>query len=343
VEELNGKDANIKDEMERFEYRENFSTSLRELRIPRHVTLFALTFITTTMAGVEWVGKDPFDLLNFKYGITYSILLLLVLGTHEFGHFFYSIKHKVKATLPFFIPFPVLPGMLNFGTLGAVIRTRSVVPSRKAIFDIGVSGPIAGFIVSTLILIFGFTHLPSKEYILSIHPDFNFSNNSVPNSEGVPLVFGNTILFKLLESFLTNPHEEFVPPMSEIYHYPFLCVGWFGLFVTAMNLLPIGQLDGGHMIYAMFEKRHRFIARSFFLIILTIGLLGLLPVFGIESQIGWSGWLLWCAILFIVVKLDHPPVLDLEPLDKKRQIVGWLTILIFIVSFSPTPFIISLR
>ncbi|MGC8595297.1 MAG: site-2 protease family protein [Candidatus Kryptoniota bacterium] len=329
--------------MESFEYREPFTISLRELRITRHIILFVLTFITTTMAGVEWVGKDPFDLLNFKFGITYSVLLLLVLGTHEFGHFFYSVKHKVKATLPFFIPFPVMPGMLNFGTLGAVIRTKSVVPSRKAIFDIGVSGPIAGFVVSTLILIFGFTHLPPKEYILSIHPDFNFATNSVPNSGGVPLVFGNTILYKLLELILTNPHKEFVPPMSEIYHYPFLCVGWFGLFVTAMNLLPIGQLDGGHMIYAMVERRHRFIARAFFIIILSIGLLGLLPVFGIESEIGWSGWLFWCAILFFVVKLDHPPVIDLEPLDRKRQVVGWLTIIIFIVSFSPTPFIISLR
>lgn len=328
---------------ERFEYIEDFSISWRELRIPLHLTLFLITLFTTTLAGVEWIGRDPFNLLNFKFGLAYSFSLLLVLGTHEFGHFFYSLKHRVRATLPYFIPFPILPGMLNFGTLGAVIRTKTVIPSRKAIFDIGVSGPIAGFIVSVAILIFGFTHLPSRGFLVHIHPNYNFATNTVPDSEGIPLAFGNTILFKLLEVLFTNPHKEFVPPMTEIYHYPFLCVGWFGLFVTAMNLLPIGQLDGGHMIYAMFGKAHRKIARVFFFIILIVGLLGLLPLAGVNANLGWTGWLFWCLILFFVIKLDHPPALDSSPLDTKRKIVGWLTILIFIVSFSPTPFTISPR
>ncbi len=328
---------------QRFEYIDTFSVSWRELRIPLHFALFILTVFTTTLAGVEWLGKDPFDLLNFKSGLAYSLSLLLILGSHEFGHFFYSLKHRVKATLPYFIPFPVLPGMLNFGTLGAVIRTKTPVPSRKAIFDIGVSGPIVGFIVSIAVLIFGFTHLPSKEFLLHIHPNYNFATNTVPDSDGVPLAFGNTILFRLMEMIFTNPHKEFVPPMTEIYHYPFLCVGWFGLFVTAMNLLPVGQLDGGHMIYAMFGKGHRIIARVFFFIILFVGLLGLLPVIGINLGIGWTGWLFWCAILFFLIKLDHPPVLDTSPLDLKRKIIGWMTILIFIVSFSPSPFTISLR
>ncbi len=333
----------------RFEYVEPFSISWRELHIPLHVVLFIITLFTTTLAGVEWRGGDPFDLLNFKSGLAYSISLLLILGSHEFGHFFYSLKHHVKATLPYFIPFPVLPGMLNFGTLGAVIRTKTPVPSRKAMFDIGVSGPIIGFIISIVVLIFGFTHLPPKEYLIHIHPNYDFATNTVPGSEGIPLAFGNTILFKLLEIIFTNPHKEFVPPMTEIYHYPFLCVGWFGLFVTAMNLLPIGQLDGGHMIYAMFGSGHKKIARVFFFIILIIGLLGLLPLIpkslwtGANIQFGWTGWLFWCAIIFFIIKLDHPPVMDTSPLDTKRKIVGWLTILIFIVSFSPNPFTISPR
>lgn len=330
-----------------FEYAEPFSIPWREMKIPLHLTLFLITLFTATLAGVEWVGKDPFDLLNFKLGLAYSLSLLLVLGSHEFGHFFYALKHRVKATLPYFIPFPVVPGMLNFGTFGAVIRTKTPVPSRKAMFDIGVSGPIVGFIVSVAILIFGFTHLPSKEYLIHIHPNYDFATNTVPGSEGIPLAFGNTILFRALEMIFTNPHKGFVPPMTEIYHYPFLCVGWFGLFVTAMNLLPVGQLDGGHMIYAMFGTAHRKIARVFFFIILLIGLLGLLPLipksFGLLSniQLGWTGWLFWCAILFFVIKLDHPPVLDESPLDTKRKIIGWLTILIFVVSFSPNPLTIS--
>jgi membrane-associated protease RseP (regulator of RpoE activity) len=340
---------------QRFEYttrdhgiQEPFSISWRELRIPLHTTLFVITLFTTTLAGVEWIGKDPFDLLNFKLGLAYSFSLLLILGSHEFGHFFFALKHHVKATLPYFIPFPIIPGMLNFGTFGAVIRTKTPVPSRKAMFDIGVSGPIVGFIFSVAVLIFGFTHLPSREYLIHIHPNYDFATNTVPGSEGIPLAFGNTILFRLLESIFTNPNTEFVPPMTEIYHYPFLCVGWFGLFVTAMNLLPVGQLDGGHMIYAMFGKVHRRIARIFFFIILFVGLLGILPLlpksfFGnlTNIQIGWTGWLFWCAILFFVIKLDHPPVLDESPLDTKRKIVGWLTILIFIISFSPNPFTIS--
>jgi len=325
---------------QRFEYVNTFSISWRELRVPLHVGLFIITFFTTTLAGVEWLGKDPFDLLNFKLGIAYSLSLLLILGSHEFGHFFYSLKHHVKATLPYFIPFPILPGMLNFGTLGAVIRTKTPVPSRKAIFDIGVSGPIVGFIMSILVLVYGFTHLPARDYILQIHPNYNFATNTVPGSDGIPLAFGNTILFRMLELIFTNPHTEFVPPMSEIYHYPFLCVGWFGLFVTAMNLLPIGQLDGGHMIYAMFGEGHKKIARVFFSIILVIGLLGLLPLIGINKEIGWTGWLFWCLILFFVIKIDHPPIMDSNPLDAKRKIIGWATILIFILSFSPTPFTI---
>jgi membrane-associated protease RseP (regulator of RpoE activity) len=328
-------------------YAEPFSISWREMRVPLHVVLFLLTLFTTTLAGVEWIGKDPFDLLNFKLGLAYSLSLLLVLGSHEFGHFFYALKHKVKATLPYFIPFPTIPGMLNFGTFGAVIRTKTPVPSRKAIFDIGVSGPIIGFIMSVAVLIFGFTHLPSKEYLIHIHPNYDFATNTVPGSEGIPLAFGNTILFKVLEMIFTNPSREFVPPMSEIYHYPFLCVGWFGLFVTAMNLLPVGQLDGGHMIFAMFGKHHRKIARTFFFIILLIGLLGLVPLIPQKYlpwsniEIGWTGWLFWCAILFFIIKLDHPPVMDMSPLDTKRKIVGWLTIVIFIVSFSPIPFTVS--
>ncbi len=320
---------------------DTFSVSWRELRIPLHAGLFVITFFTATMAGVEWTGKDPLNLLNLPYGLAYSLSLLAILGSHEFGHFFYSLKHKVKATLPYFIPFPYIPGMLNFGTMGAVIRTKTPVPSRKAIFDIGVSGPIVGFIVSVGVLIFGFTHLPTRDYILSIHPNYDFVANRAPLIDGIPLAFGNTILFRMLEVIFTNPHTQFVPPMTEIYHYPFLCTGWFGLFVTAMNLLPVGQLDGGHMIYAMFGRKHRKVARATFAALLLLGVSSLLPLINIDIIFGWLGWLFWALILLLVIRIDHPPVMDDTPLDRKRMVVGWLTILIFIVCFSPTPFTIA--
>jgi hypothetical protein len=130
--------------------------------------------------------------------------------------------------------------------------------------------------------------------------------------------------------------------MTEMYHYPYLCAGWFGLFVTSMNLLPVGQLDGGHLAYTMFGPRHKIIARATFIVIIVIGLLGLLPLFNISFSFGWTGWLFWGLILFFVVKLDHPPVLDETPLDKFRRNVGWATFGILCLSVTPTPFTISM-
>jgi membrane-associated protease RseP (regulator of RpoE activity) len=322
-----------------------------------NILLFIITFFTTTVAGVAWVGRDPFDLVNFNYGIPYSISLIFVLGVHEFGHYFASLSHGVKVTLPFFIPFPPIPQLINFGTLGAVIRTRSAIPSKKAMFDIGVAGPIAGFIASLIVLVYGFTHLPPAEYILSLHPHFDFSLGYDPSSQGIPLEFGKTIAYSGLQMLLTNPTTQFVPPMGEIYHYPFLCVGWFGLFVTSLNLIPIGQFDGGHLIYTMFGRLHKRIANISFLLLLIMGAPALLDsvvklIFSIFSQnpqlpqlpliqYSWGGWFLWAVISFTIVKLYHPPVADETPIDGGRQIVGWLGICIFVVSFSFIPFSIT--
>jgi membrane-associated protease RseP (regulator of RpoE activity) len=280
------------------------------------------------MAGVFWLNKDGFDLGNFALGLPYSLSLLFVLGTHEFGHYFASRYHNVQATLPFFIPAP--PVYLPFGTLGAVIRTRSPVPTRKAMFDIGVSGPIAGFVATIIILVLGLSNLPPKEYLYTIHPELALGERPA----GPDLTFGNTLLYSALSRLFAS---GYLPPMDEIYHYPFLCVGWFGLFVTAMNLIPVGQLDGGHIVYAMFGKRHRLIARAAFALLLALGLFGILQVFRVDTQFGWSGWLLWAAILFFIIKLDHPSIADLEPLSPGRRMLGWVTVAIFVLSFSPNP------
>ena len=159
-----------------------------------------------------------------------------------------------------------------------------------------------------------------------------------------------TIFFNLISEcvyrdkfFFTNA-SQFVPPMSEVYHYPYLCVGWFGLLVTSMNLIPVGQLDGGHVIYSMFgEKKHEAIASISMILLLFLGLMGILDSFlDIGITIGWIGWLLWSLILFFLIKVKHPPVNQFVELDFKRKILGYLAILIFILSFSPTPFTITL-
>ncbi|MCK9408616.1 MAG: site-2 protease family protein [Bacteriovoracaceae bacterium] len=298
-----------------------------------HSGLFIATFFTTTVAGVSWLNIDPFDLSNFVYGLPYSIGILFILSCHEFGHYFAARYHGVNATLPYYIPTPSLPGFLNFGTFGAVIKTLSPVPSKKVMFDIGVAGPIAGFIATVGLLMYGFTHLPGKEFILQIHPEY-----FTQESQGIGLRFGSSLLYDFFSIILTDGANDFVPPMTEMYHYPFLITGWFGLFVTAMNLIPVGQLDGGHLSYTMFGDRHRIVSRISFGIIFIIGAMGFLPLLGIETTFGWSGWIFWTLILLFVVKLYHPPVEDETELDPTRRLIGWLTFGILAVSFSPSPF-----
>lgn len=307
-----------------------------------HILLFIITFFTTMIAGMEWTtGKlGPYEFSELIKGLPYAVSVLVILTFHEFGHYFAAVFHKVKATLPYYIPFPPIPGFFNFGTIGAVIKTKSVVPTNKAMFDIGVAGPISGFIASTIVLIIGFTHLPSVDYILQIHPNY-FSPEY--GKDGVNLEFGGTLLFELLKIIFTNS-SQFVPPMSEIYHYPYLCVGWFGLFITAMNLIPVGQLDGGHVIYSMYGgKIHEAVASISMLGLAFLGVSGFLGLFiNINFGFGWSGWLLWAIILYFVIKVKHPPVPYYEKLGAGRMLIGYFTIIIFILSFSPSPFVISL-
>jgi membrane-associated protease RseP (regulator of RpoE activity) len=310
-----------------------FNMTIKQILI--HGGLFVVTFFTTTVAGVAWLNLDPFDLNNFSAGLPYSLSILFILTCHEFGHYFAAQHHGVQATLPYYIPSPTIPNFLNFGTFGAVIRTQTPIPSKKVLFDIGVAGPLAGFAATILVLVYGFTHLPGKEFILAIHPEY-FSQ--AQQQAGASLEIGPTLLYSFLSMTLTDPLKEFVPPMTEMYHYPFLLTGWFGLFVTAMNLIPVGQLDGGHLSYAMFGSRHRSIAQTAFGMILILGIAGWLPEFGIEASFGWSGWLLWAVILLFVIKLYHPPVSDETELDPNRRMIGWITYGILCVSFAPVPF-----
>ena len=327
----------------------------------KYILLFVLTFITCTMAGVQWAGNNVLDISTWHTGLTYAILILTFLGVHEFGHYFAAKYHNIHTSLPYFIPFPV-PFTINFGTFGAIIRMRQAIPSRKALFDIGFAGPVAGYIVSLIILIIGLVNLPTKEMILEIHPEYLLKyGGNIPNTG---FHYGDTLLYSLLQ-YIIIPTGKFVPPMNEIYHFPFLNVGWFGLFVTTMNLLPIGQFDGGHIFYAMYGRKVQYkIAKISFWVLSIIGFIGVFNdvyvflqddygfklIAWLQSAITpklsivyeqfpilrqfWSGWLLWALIGRFAIKLQHPPTQDESPLNRKRMILGWIAILMLISSFS---------
>ncbi len=324
-----------------------------------HALLFAVTILTTVMAGSMWAMKDFTDLLNWHYGITYGVLIMIFISSHEFGHYIASRIHKVDATLPFYIPAP--PMLMPFGTFGAVIKTRTPIYSRKALFDIGVAGPLAGFIVSLGFLIYGLVTLPPIDFIYQIHPEYSIYFGKIPT---YGLHFGDTLLYSALSAVFANP-DGWLPPMNEIYHYPFLNVGWFGLFVTALNMLPIGQLDGGHVTYAMFGKKQGKVARYVWWLMFALGTFGLLGmlhgeflasdspdgIYGFFRSVlfpaldflhnnipwlleCWSGWLFWALITRIFIKIDHPVISDDRELDPKRKIIGWIALAILVLSFS---------
>ena len=316
----------------------------------KHIVLFLLTLLTTTVAGLIW--QNDYDLSHFSKGLPYSLSLLFILSCHEFGHYFAARHHKVNVTLPFYIPFP--PILISFGTFGAVIRTRQIIPSRKAIFDIGIAGPIAGFVASMFVLAVGFLTLPGKEFLLGIHPDYNFATGTIPNvPEGNTLVFGSTLLYKAFQFVFAKP-GAYVPPMTEMYHYPFLITGWFGLLVTSLNLLPAGQLDGGHILYAMLDKYHRTIGRITAAVLACMGFIGSFPAIAELLKMGnfspistgnltslpaifWPGWLFWALLIMFVIKTGHPTMEDHEPLTPNRKLIGCSAIVMFVLCFSPAP------
>lgn len=269
-----------------------------------HLILFVATLATTTIAGalnanVPWEELDE----RWAAGLPFSLSLMGILLCHEMGHYLCARAHGVRATLPFFLPAPPWPFLI--GTFGAFIRLRSLPPSRRALFDVGAAGPWAGFLVALPVAWVG---LELSE-IQRVPPTF------------AGLYFGDSLLFKGLSWLVVGP----VPYGFDVFLHPVGMAGWFGLFVTGLNLLPIGQLDGGHVIYALFGRGHRYVARGFLLTLLALGFLG------------WAGWFLW-AILVTVAGIDHPPTTDREtPLDPRRRVAAWATLALFVVTLVPVP------
>jgi len=284
-----------------------------------HLLLFVVTLVTTTLAGAEWItGKTFFGQISswpftiqltqpeILRGLWFSLPFLGVLTVHEFGHYFTARHYRVRATLPFYIPF--FTGIFNtIGTFGAVIRIKDQIFSRKEFFDIGLAGPLAGFLVAVPVLMYGFTHLPPLEYLFQIHPDYRFYGANYAHyvyRGGSGLALARPLIYRLLEAWLADPAR--IPHPYELMHYPVLLAGVLALFFTALNLLPIGQLDGGHILYGLLGYR-RFNRLSLFFFIAFIFYAGL-GLFGLRTSL--NTWLYWGApyllYLFVVFQRAMP-------------------------------------
>ncbi len=268
-----------------------------------HIVLFIATFFTTLTAGALQLGinviAEPFRIIE---GLPFAGTLMLILLCHEFGHYIASHLHNTKATLPYFIPAPSL-----IGTFGAFIKMKSPIVTRKALIDIGASGPIVGFIVSLVASFWG------------------LALSKVVSVEGLQeaMRLGDSIIFKLLLWLVLGE----IPEGFDVLLHPVGFAGWIGLFITSLNLLPIGQLDGGHITYALVGEKHR---------VISIALIVMLVVAGV---VFWEGWLIW-AVMMIVLGIKHPPVLFWEPyLDTRRTRIGTLSFIVFFLTFIPAPFI----
>ncbi len=400
--------------------------------------LFVVTVITTTLSGYEWLsgkmiyGSEVSWSEIFLIGMYFSIPFLGILTVHEFGHYIAARLYKIKVTLPYYIPI-YIPFFINIGTMGALIRLKGAVQSRTQFFDIGVAGPLAGFVVAIAVLFYGFTHLPPVESIYEIHPEYEEfgkyyaeyvyeedymrtrdslavmlyqTNDSIAftkdkknkqkkwsreayNAEERELsIFsiGTNLTFMFFEEYVVED-KSLIPNKYEIMHNPWIFAGFLALFFTAMNLLPIGQLDGGHILYGLigYEKSKKTSEYFLYAFILYAGI-GLVP-FGMpfsklvlhlplyllfllivfqkiersptEKMLiavilvsiqylvsylfpalqGYNQWLLFVFIIGRFLGVYHPRALDDSPLDARRKIIGWIALIVFVISFSPQPFV----
>lgn len=268
-----------------------------------NVVLFALTFLTTTWAGASHRGLDMFrQPFHFWSGLSYSLPLLLILGVHEVGHYVMARRRGVDGSLPYFIPVP-----FGLGTFGAIIRIRSPFPDRRAAFDVGIAGPLAGLAVALPALIFG---LQTSEL--------------VPASAGIGTQVTSSILLGWIASWLATGD---LTAADAIVFSPLAFAGWLGLLLTALNLLPIGQLDGGHIAYGLLGRR-----RAQHVGLAAILLLVLLGVFY------WSGWLVWAFIAFFLTGVQHDPARDeVSGLSFGRRVLGAAALVLLILIMVPVP------
>jgi membrane-associated protease RseP (regulator of RpoE activity) len=281
------------------------TVSRKKPNILINIGLFILTVGTTLVAGAMQQGVNPMeDPAQIIKGWPFSAALLFILLSHEMGHYLTSKKYHIDATLPYFIPAPNL-----IGTFGAVIRMNSPVRNKRVLFDIGAAGPLAGIIVTLPILIAGLIFSEVKMAEAPVEGQFALGTS-------------------LLLSFLTKVILGNLPDNYHVMLHPLGFAGWIGLLVTSLNLMPVGQLDGGHIAYAVFgRKKAEMLSRAVVAVLLGLGIWGT-PM-----------WLVWALLLIFLLGIKHPPTVDHDvPLDKKRKVVGVITLLIFVATFVPVPF-----
>jgi membrane-associated protease RseP (regulator of RpoE activity) len=290
------------------------------------VLLYVATWISTLFAGALYSGEvlnidSMWELLlpaNLVKGLPFALTLLGILTAHEFGHYFVARRHKVEVTLPYFIPMPFV-----FGTMGAFIMLRQPIADRRKLFDIGIAGPLAGLALAIPLLFYGLS---------------TSTLTNLPTEPGV-MIEGNSLLY-LAAKYVT--FGQILPNRAtgvDVLMSPVTFAAWIGLLVTAINLLPVGQLDGGHAIYAMLGKRSRWVNMA------TLGGMALLGIAGMQwaqdlfpalAEIGSIGWFVWILLLFFMVGPYHPPPLDdVTPIGGKRMVLGVFLFILFLLIFAP--------
>jgi membrane-associated protease RseP (regulator of RpoE activity) len=284
----------------------------------KHILLLLLTLVTTTLVGKDRylsfladfgraaISVDPWTAL--LHGLWYSGTIIAILGAHEMGHYVACRRYQVDATLPYFLPLYLGAGGLQIGTLGAVIRIREAFPSRKVLFDIGVAGPIAGFVVLVPALFIGM-------YLSTV--------TVAPPPETISVI-GKPLLFRAVRWLVFGP----IPDGSIVNLHPMVWASWFGMLATALNLLPFGQLDGGHITYAALGRSSTKIS------LLTVGSAVVMTYFSLS-------WLLMTTLMLVMLFLfgpRHPPVLnEYESLGAPRRAVALFALVMLIVCFTPFP------
>ncbi|MBO0931316.1 site-2 protease family protein [Fibrella aquatilis] len=375
-----------------------------------HILLFLITLATTTAAGAEWMygryflGPQAMGWPEFWAGLNFSLPFLTVLTVHEFGHYFVAKANRVRVTLPYYIPLWLGFGLgQSIGTMGAFIRIQEFITSRRKYFDIGIAGPLAGFVVALGLLWYGFTHLPPVDYIFTIHPEYKqygldygrHVTEAVDKAKAAgnlsAVVLGDSLLFWFFKTYVADPSR--LPHPYEMVHYPYLLAGYLSLFFTSLNLIPIGQLDGGHVLYGLIgRRRFNALAPVLFTGFIFYGGLGLFKLsdfatsddavfldqfsklifygvtlflmfsrvseqwvtnlliatsvmavqFGVSFFVpqaeGYAGFLVFGFVLGRFLGVYHPETEQDEPLDTRRILLGLLALLVFVLSFSPKPF-----
>jgi membrane-associated protease RseP (regulator of RpoE activity) len=269
-----------------------------------NLALFVATVFSVVLMGALNAGANPLqDPTSIIAGIPFAFTLLFILGTHEFGHYFAARRHRVAVTLPYFIPMP-----LSFvGTFGAFIQLRSPVRNRNQLFDVGVAGPLAGLVVAIPLLLIGLA-------LSDVQP--------LP-SEGGYILEGNSLLYMGSKYLI---HGQILPGNGvDVMLHPMAFAAWFGLLVTAFNLLPVGQLDGGHVTFSLLGEKTQFVGIVFVAALLLMG------------AVLWQGWLFWAFLVFMLGMGHPPPLNDITPLGGKRRVLAMVTIVIFALVFVPIP------